>query len=129
MNFPDCNIAVLNQGPVDPDPGMWYNGKARRFPIGKATIIPAIEAYHHFAAEVKDGKVVRDKRDRDDKGLQTQYASRVASLSPYGLIYGREKEQNPAEFQAMRDWFSDGLKFKVVRATRELEEEEFARIK
>ena len=75
MTFPDCNIAVLNTGPVDPDPGMWYNGKARRFPIGKATIIPAIEAYFHFGVEVKDGKISRDKADRDKAGLQTQYAS------------------------------------------------------
>jgi hypothetical protein len=129
MTFPDCNIAVLNTGPVDPDPGMWYNGKARRFPIGKATIIPSIEAYFHFGVEVKDGKIVRDKADRDKAGLQTQYASCIAKLSPYGLIYGREKDQNQAEFDAMRNWFSDGLRFKVVKATKELEEEEFQRIK
>lgn len=128
MNFPDCNIAVFNRGPgIDPE--LWYNGKVRRFPIGKATIIPAIEAYFHFGVEIKDGKIHRDKRERDEKGVQTQYSSRVASLSPYGLIYGREKEQDHARFKELREWFCDGLQFKLVKQTRELEEQEFERIK
>jgi hypothetical protein len=129
MNFPDVNIAVLNNGPVDPDPGMWYDGRPRRFPVGKAAIIPAIEAYFHFGVEVVGGKIHRDKRDVDEKGVQTQYAAKVATLSPYGLIYGRAEDRNKEEFQAMRDWFANGLQFKVVKQTRELDEQEFARVK
>jgi hypothetical protein len=129
MNFPDCNIAVLNNGPVDPDPGMWYDGKPRRFKVGTATIIPAIEAYFHFGVEVVGGKIRRDKRDVDEKGVQTQYAAKVATLSPYGLIYGRPEERNKDEFQAMRDWFNEGLQFKVVKTTKELDAEAFERIK
>lgn len=129
MNFPDCNIAVVNNGPVDPDPGMWYDGRPRRFPIGKAAIIPAIEAYFHFGVEVVGGKIHRDKRLIDEKGVQTQYAARVATLSPYGLIYGRDNERNKEEFEAMRAWFDHGLEFKVAKATKELSLEEFARLK
>ena len=129
MNFPDCSIAVLNNGPVDPDPGMWYDGKPRRFPVGKAAIIPAIEAYFHFGVEVVGGKIRRDTRDVDEKGVQTQYAAKIATLSPYGLIYGRAEDRNKEEFQAMRDWFANGLQFKVVKATKELDHEEFARVK
>jgi hypothetical protein len=129
MNFPDVNVAVLNEGPVDPDPGMWYDGKPRRFPIGKASIIPAAEAYFHFGVEIVGGKIHRDKRDIDDKGLQTQYAARIATLSPYGLIYGRPEERNKEEFQVMRDWFSNGLRFKVAKQTKELDPDEFGRLK
>lgn len=129
MQFSDSNIAVLNSGPVDPVPGMWYDGKAKRFPIGKAIVISSMEAYHHFGVEVRNGKIWRDKSDTNPDGTQTQYASRVASLSPYGLIYGKPEHKNEAEFKAMRDWFDTGLQFKVVKATKELDEPEFARLK
>jgi hypothetical protein len=129
MQFADCNIAVLNSGPVDPQPGMWYDGKPRRFPIGRAIIVSAIEAYHHFGVEVRGGKLVRDKSPTNPDGTQTQYANRCASLYPYGLVHGRPEDRNKEEFEAMKKWFDDGLDFKLVKTTKELDAAEFQRLK
>jgi hypothetical protein len=127
VQFSDDKIAVLNNGPVDPE--LWYGGKPRRFVVGKAIVIPAIEAYHHFGVEVQGGKIVRNKADMNPDGTQTQYASRVASLSPYGLIHGPEKHRNEAKFKEFRDWFENGLQFKVVKSVKEIDSQEFSHLK
>jgi hypothetical protein len=125
--FPDVKIAVKNKGPVEPE--LFYGGKPYQYPVNEVTVVPYEVAYFHFAIELQGGKLFREKRDSAPDGSQSWYANRVATYSPYGLTHGRLDERDPKEFKKFRDWFSDGLEFKLVKTPRVLSSEEFDRIK
>ena len=128
MDFPDIQVAVKNTGKVN-----WkldYDGRTYSYPVGKVVTVPYLVAHFHFGVELKNGRLVWDRRERDDQGQETRFHNRLASYEPKGLMdYGNNKYADMAEYQKWRDSFRNGLEFGAVPRTSGVSTEVFDKFK
>ena len=112
MDFPDVTIAVKNIGKINWE--LLWDGRTYRYPVGKVVTVPYLVAHQHFGVELKNGHLVRDRRQFNDEGKETQFYDRLSSIEPKGLLdYAGNKYANMSEYEKYRDSFINGLEFGI----------------
>lgn len=128
MDFPDIGIAVRNIGKVNWN--LAYDGRTYHYPVGKVVVVPAKLAWFHFGVECVNGRLIWDRRDKDDKGEETRFHNRLASYEPKGLMdYGNNRYADRAEYEKWRDSFRNGLEFGIQPRTQAVSAELFEKFK
>ena len=126
--YPDITIAVRNVGKVNWN--LLYDGKTYNYPVGKVVFVPYKIARFHFGVEYRNGHLVWDRREKDDKGEETRFHNRLASYEPKGLMdYGNNRYADMAEYMKWRDSFRNGLEFGIQPRSNTVSPEVFEKFR